>query len=252
MNDHPNILITGGADGLGEALARAHRAQGDDVTILDIDVQRGKALAKEIGVRFVSCDLAAFDGDALEIDERAFDAIYLNAGISAFGNFAQIPWEKQRAVLEINMIGHMRLLQQLLAEDRIANEARLAFILSAAAFTPVPVTATYSASKAGLEGFALAIEPWLLHRRISISRIYPGQMQTSHLAKHYPDPNPKGAVDPALIAKRIMTGVRRRRRAIFPDAMSRAFRILTWMIPWAMPKLIYRFNRDRFKEELFS
>ncbi|MEM7011672.1 MAG: SDR family NAD(P)-dependent oxidoreductase, partial [Verrucomicrobiota bacterium] len=176
MNDHPNILITGGADGLGEALAKAHRSQGDEVTILDIDVQRGKALAKEIGVRFVSCNLAAFDGDTLEIGEQAFDVIYLNAGISAFGNFAEIGWEKQTAVLEINMLGHMKLLRQLLAKDHVANGARLAFVLSAAAFTPVPVTATYSASKAGLEGFARAIEPWLMHRKISISRIYPGQM----------------------------------------------------------------------------
>lgn len=245
-----NVLITGGADGLGKALARRHRAAGDAVTILDVDLVRGEATSAEIGARFLAADLATLDFDSLDLGAAPFDCVILNAGISAFGNFATIPWCRQQAVLDVNFTGHVRLLQQLLARNLIADGARLGFILSAAVFTPIPVAATYAASKAALKGFARALEPSLKHRRISVSLVYPGQMRTAHQA-YYDNAEPRFAVDPDLVASRVFRGLNRRRRSIYPDWMSLAFRIVTAAVPWAVPHLIYRVNRKRFAEILF-
>ena len=57
------VLVTGGASGIGEDIVRAFTAQGSRVGFVDIDGERGTALAKELGsdVRFAACDLRDID-----------------------------------------------------------------------------------------------------------------------------------------------------------------------------------------------
>ena len=248
---HSRVLITGGADGLGRELALAYIERGDDVTVMDIATDLGESLAASHGAKFVPLDLANFDPTALDLGTEPFEVVIINAGISAFGNFAEIPWEKQQAVIDINFTGHLQLLHRILGEGRLAHHGRLAFTLSAAAFTPIPVTATYSATKTALEGFGLAIEPWLMHRKISISHIYPGQMRTAHLKKYYGNEDAQAGEPPDVIAARIMRALDRRKRRIHPDGMSKIFRFIQTIAPWALPGLIYRFNRKRFAEMLY-
>tara|TARA_R110002096_G_scaffold147671_22_gene307815 strand:- start:11704 stop:12474 length:771 start_codon:yes stop_codon:yes gene_type:complete len=246
------ILITGGADGLGREMALGYAARDCEVLVLDVDQEKGTELAQHEAIRFREFDLARFEELTVTWDdEPPFDRIIMNAGISAFGNFAEIAWEKQQAVIDINFTGHLRLLHQLLGMDKLQEKGRLAFVLSAAAFTPIPVTATYAASKAALEAFGHSIEPWLMHRGISVTLVYPGQMRTAHLRKYYGNENADAGIPPDVIADRILKGMDRRSRHLYPDAMSKVFRFLATTIPWAMPTLIYRFNRKRFAEMLY-
>jgi NAD(P)-dependent dehydrogenase (short-subunit alcohol dehydrogenase family) len=71
------VFVTGGASGIGEAVVRAFAAQGSRVGFVDIDVDRGRALADELAgqeaeVRFASCDLR--DIDALKSSFAALEA----------------------------------------------------------------------------------------------------------------------------------------------------------------------------------
>ena len=54
-------LVVGGASGLGEATARRLRAQGAALTIADVNAEKGEALADELGVAFVACDVREED-----------------------------------------------------------------------------------------------------------------------------------------------------------------------------------------------
>ena len=52
-----SALVAGGASGLGEATVRALHERGALVTIADVNAEKGNALASELGLEFVSCDV---------------------------------------------------------------------------------------------------------------------------------------------------------------------------------------------------
>src|SRR3954454_20701770 len=61
-------LVTGGASGLGEATARRLHERGAVVTVADVNAEKGEALAQELGVRFVACDVREEDQVQTAVD----------------------------------------------------------------------------------------------------------------------------------------------------------------------------------------
>lgn len=243
-----SVLITGGADGLGKALCLEFLSAGAKrVTVLDVDAEKGALLAEgEPRVDFHPVDLAAYasgEDETLGCGLGNFDTVICNAGISACGNFRDTPWEEERRLFEVNLFGHMRLVKDLLRTDAIETGGRLAFIVSASLFAPFPLAVAYAASKAGLDGFAHALEPYLIPQKISVTRIYPGTMRTAHQKKYYAGMNPSTGSDPAKIATKVVRGILRRKRHIYPDAMGRGFLTLSKLFPWAMPRLSHKVTK---------
>src|SRR4051812_36017339 len=72
-----SVFVTGGASGIGAEIVRAFAGQGSRVGFVDLDTERGQALARDLGdaVRFEACDLR--DIDALR---RAFAALKEHVG----------------------------------------------------------------------------------------------------------------------------------------------------------------------------
>lgn len=89
-----SVIITGGANGMGEVAARRFVADGAFVTIGDLDIARGKAIEDEFNlkgspakVRFVECNIKVWDDqvrlfEAATADGRGLDVVIANAGIS--------------------------------------------------------------------------------------------------------------------------------------------------------------------------
>jgi len=252
----PNhVFITGGAQGLGKALAQLYLREGSRVTILDCEEPTwpGPAgSAPDAGARWIDLDLGDSPISPAFLDGLPpVDLLICNAGVSAFGRFTGLSCAEQWRVLEVNCRGHLELLHALLSRELIAPGGRIAFILSAAVFTPVPVTAAYAASKSALDGLARSLEPWLLHWNIGVTRIYPGQMNTEHLRRFYPSSKTRTAISPEQVARRVARGLERRKRVLYPDAMSRIFALLSRIAaPW-LPRLLLAFNRRQFGATLF-
>lgn len=101
-------LITGGASGLGEAIARRYLADGARVVIADIDETSGIALADEMGdaARFIRLDVTQErDWQAAMEAVDQIDVLVNNAGITTLGSIEEVTLEQFRHEFEIDVVG---------------------------------------------------------------------------------------------------------------------------------------------------
>ena len=86
-------LVVGGASGLGEATARRLREQGAVVTIADVNAEKGAALASELGVEFVACDVR----EESQVQAAVERAAVANGGLRIAVCCAGIGWAQKVA-----------------------------------------------------------------------------------------------------------------------------------------------------------
>ena len=101
-------LVTGGASGLGEAIAQRYVAEGARVIIADIDLTAGQALAGSLGqaASFVKLDVSlAADWAAALAAVEGLDILVNNAGITTHGSIEDVTLEQFRHEFEVDVIG---------------------------------------------------------------------------------------------------------------------------------------------------
>ena len=113
-------LVVGGASGLGEATARRLGRQGAELTIADINVEKGEELAAELGARFVACDVREEEQVQTAVDEAAsvdgglrICVCCAGTGIAmkVAGSRGPHPLEPFATILAINLIGTFNVLR---------------------------------------------------------------------------------------------------------------------------------------------
>ena len=186
-------IVTGGASGLGEATVRRLKAAGARVTILDFDAERGDALAKEIGVTFVRCDVTDSEQVAEACAAAAEDGP-LRVAVNCAGTGTAVrtiakdgsphlrsEWER---VISINMLGTFLCLTHeasvMSRNEALADGMRGVIIntASVAAFDGQIGQLAYSASKAAVVGMTLPAARDLSVVGIRVCTIAPGLMDT--------------------------------------------------------------------------
>ncbi len=112
------VLVTGGAQGLGEAIARRFAAEGAVIVVTDINEEGVKAtaqsIAQEHGVRTLGVRMDVTDDfqvhTTMEMVERDFgrlDVLVANAGILKAYHLVEFPVSEWRQVIEVNLVGYM-------------------------------------------------------------------------------------------------------------------------------------------------
>ncbi|HOE42615.1 MAG TPA: 3-hydroxyacyl-CoA dehydrogenase [Rhodoferax sp.] len=181
-------IVTGGASGLGEGTARMLAAKGGTVVIADVQVEKGEAVAKEIGGVFVNCDVS------IETDAQATVARAAQLGkLMGLVNCAGIaPAEKTvgkngphalagfSRCIAVNLIGSFNMIR-LCADAMGKNQPEgtgergvLISTASVAAYDGQMGQAAYSASKGGIVGMTLPIARDLARSGIRNMTIAPG------------------------------------------------------------------------------
>lgn len=186
-------IVTGGASGLGEATARRLAACGAEVTVFDLDAERGAALETETGIRFVEVDVtdepAVSDAIDQSIAAGAFPRVLVNcAGIGppakAVDREGQaLPLAAFTRVVEINLIGSFNVASKFAARLQAADpvdEERGVIIntASVAAFDGQIGQPAYAASKAGVAGMTLPLAREFARFGIRVMAIAPGLFLT--------------------------------------------------------------------------
>lgn len=187
-------IVTGGASGIGEATARQLAAAGSKVVIADLNEERGKQVAEEIGGVFVKCDVTSTeDADAAVAAACALGplrACVNSAGLAAPARTvdrdgAPMDLDKFAFVVKVNLIGTFNVLSRAAAamsrtEPMDADGSRGAIVnmASAAAFDGQIGQASYSASKGGIVGMTLPIARDLSSIGVRLNTIAPGLIDT--------------------------------------------------------------------------
>ncbi len=182
------FIVTGGASGLGEGTARMLTAKGARVVIADMQVEKGEAIAKDIGGAFVKCDVSQ------EADGQAVVAKAVSMGkLMGLINCAGIaPAEKTvgkngahslavfSKTITVNLIGSFNMIR-LAADAMCKNEPEatgergvMISTASVAAYDGQIGQAAYSASKGGVVGMTLPIARDLARNGIRNMTIAPG------------------------------------------------------------------------------
>lgn len=193
------FIVTGGGSGLGEATVRRLHAAGARIVIVDLTVEKGEALAAELGkeVRFIRGDVTA-EADAhaavrLGRDEfRRVDGLVNCAGIGpaerVLGKNGAHRLETFTRCITVNLIGTfnmIRLAAAAMAEGAPNSSGERGVIVntaSIAAYEGQIGQAAYAASKAGIVGMTLPIARELARLGIRVVTIAPGLFLTPMMA----------------------------------------------------------------------
>ena len=179
-------LVTGGARGIGFETARALRARGASVAIVDLNAEAAQRAAGEIddtaavGIAADVTDRGAMQRAVATTVERfgGLDVVVANAGIaSRVATFRAMASESFERVLDVNLMGVCRTVDAALPEI-VARKGHVVVISSIYAFTNGAGAVPYAMSKAAVEQFGRALRVELVPHGASVSVAYFGFIDT--------------------------------------------------------------------------
>jgi len=187
-------LVTGGASGIGLAIARAFAAEGAAVVVLDVAAQRPAALPP--GAGYVAADISDDDavraavGGAVE-SLGGLDILVNNAGIGAQGTVEDATDEEWQRVLDVNVVGTARVSRAAWPALRASAQAAVVNTASLVATAGLPQRAVYSASKGAVLALTRAMAADGMPDGIRVNAVSPGTADTpwiGRLLDSAPDP----------------------------------------------------------------
>jgi 2-hydroxycyclohexanecarboxyl-CoA dehydrogenase len=173
-------LVTGGASGIGAAIARRLAAEGADVTIGDINLEAATEVAGEISGLSIELDVTDLGSAQAAVDSAGapIDILINNAGTDEFGFFTQTTPEQWEKVIGVNLRGVLNCTYAALPGMQEAGYGRIVNIASEAGRVGSKGSAVYSAAKAGVIGFTKVMAREGARFGITANAIAPGPIET--------------------------------------------------------------------------
>ncbi|MDT0613921.1 glucose 1-dehydrogenase [Streptomyces lancefieldiae] len=180
-----NLVVTGGARGLGAETARQAVAAGAHVLVTDVLDGEGEAMARELGAhaRFLHHDVTSQEdwqrvADFAVTEFGSLHGLVNNAGISAGTPLESESVEHFRKVLDINLTGVFIGMKTVIPALREAGGGSIVNVSSAAGLMGLALTAGYGASKWGVRGLTKIGAVELGTARIRVNSVHPGMTYT--------------------------------------------------------------------------
>lgn len=255
MSNAKRIFITGGASGLGRALALRYARAGWRVCIGDINVERCAEALTEIrkvsdACHALACDVTHDDSvqaaaDWLRTNWGGVDIVVNNAGVALMGAIADATLADWQWIIDVNLLGVVRGCRTFTPLLRAQGGGRLVNIASMAGLIHLPNAAAYNATKAAVVALSETLQLELEGDHIGVSVVCPAFFRTD-LAKNMRATNAelesmtKRLVEHAHIgadeiAERIYTGVERGQTHILTHAEGRT----AWRMKRLLPYTVY-------------
>ena len=201
-------VVTGGAQGIGYAIAHRFLSEGAQVVIADIDDEKGEAVEQELSklgnVIYVSADV----GERLDVHNLVaatvdtygdIDILVNNAGIVIGGDFLEISEEDFDAVMRVNLKGTFLCSQAVakLMVKRVEDGGPAGCIINMSSTNAKLAVASqipYTISKGGVRQLTNVLAQYLAPHGIRVNAIGPGSIATEMLDEVVSDPDAKDRI----------------------------------------------------------
>lgn len=182
------FTITGASRGIGAATATALAAEGCKVVLGGRDKAALNEVARQVGkaggeAAEVECDIRSYEdckhliSNTMERFGR-LDGFIANAGIGAYGELLDLPMEKIREILDVNVHGTVYSVRAALPALLRDGGGDLVVIASVAGLKGLPNESVYCASKHSQVGFAESLDYELREKNVRVTTICPGGVAT--------------------------------------------------------------------------
>ncbi len=192
-------LITGGASGLGEATARRLHGAGASIVLVDLQQDKGEALAKQLGAkaRFVKADVCSGEQVQAAVNEavKSFGGLHFAILCAGIGGARRIlskegpmPLEHFQKIINVNLVGHFnaaRLASEAMARNTPNADGERGVIImtaSVAGYEGQIGQCAYASSKGGIIGLTIPMARDLSGLGVRVMTIAPGLFDTPLLA----------------------------------------------------------------------
>ncbi len=233
-------VVTGASSGIGEAVALALAGRGLPLVVTGRDPSRLDAVAARTGGTAVVADLRTAEGvDRVRaVADGPVRLLVHAAGLGAAGPVVGVSRAAVADLAAVNLVAPMQLTAALLPGLR-AGRGAVAFVASIAA-VGVAEEAVYSATKAGLRGFANALR---VETGLTVTTVLPGAVDTPFFdrrgtpyGRRFPRP-----VSPERVARALVLGVERGRAEVFVPGWLGLPARLQGVAPRTFARLAHRF-----------
>lgn len=180
MTGRGTAVVTGASSGIGAATARRLAAEGFDVVIGARRVERLRALASEIGARYMALDVTDPDSVDAFCDQVGPCRLLVNNAGGALGldSILEADDARWRWMFEANVLGVVRVTRRLLPTLIDSGDGHVVIVGSIAGHEPYPGGAGYNAAKFGVRAVGRVLRMELLGQPVRVTEIDPGMVET--------------------------------------------------------------------------
>lgn len=193
MSNIRYTLVTGASTGIGYELSKLFAKDKHNLILVSRNKNKLQSVKNEllkynIDIKILALDLESSEDiqslfNYIEINKLAVNILINNAGIGTFGDFNDIEWSKEEALIDINIKALTQLTKYFLPKIIDYKNGGVLNVASTAAFCSGPRMAAYYASKAYVLNLTEAIYEEYKGNGINISCLCPGPVKTSFQGK---------------------------------------------------------------------
>lgn len=258
MEKKPMALVTGASSGLGKEIARILANEGFGLLLVARREDKLRALKDEleaahgIEVLVFPADLARED-TALDVYDFVLgrnlhiDVLINNAGFGDSGAFHEADWQRQRDMVQVNVVVLMQLMHLFVPHMVERGAGMVMNLASAAAFCPGPYMSVYYASKAYVLSFSEALHEELKGTGVTVTALCPGPTATGFEAAADMGSNStmfRHADDAATVAKRGCEAMMKGKAVSLQGAITKRLAFAVRLVPRSVArKFAARMNR---------
>lgn len=267
MTQQKRVFITGGASGLGRALALRYARDGWRVAIADLNDARGEATRDELtelGVQalYFHADVTRED-DLHHVSSElnrvwgGLDILINNAGVAQAGAIEDVSIADWEWILDINLLGVVRGCKVFTPTFKLQGHGHIVNIASMAGLLDVPRMAAYNVSKAAVVALTTTLEQELGDDGINVSVVCPSFFQTNlEESMRSTDPRLKKMMNKLLasgklsadqVADAIVAGVARKQVHILPHVAGERLWHAKQLLPHRAYSYLFRRSLGRLR-----